>query len=628
MGHNIGSSLGTRDIGAIPAVASSGGSITATGVVAGLIGTALAVAAVAVTASASSTGLIGSASLTAVQAVVSTGSANGLSGSASSTSTQTLTLAASASGPVATTSVISTQTTSGVASGSSPAGSAASTSSQTIPGVASGQGSMGSSTSASTQTSSATAGASGPTGSGSTVALQTLTALGAGVGSAGTADASGGHLATDIDATASVSGLSGSASSASTQTITSSATVSGSTGSASVAVTFPTLSGDGDASGPIGSATSVSTQAITASSVSTGPVGSSSSSLSQALSGAGAANGSAGSSSSSSTQILTSTGIVSGPMGSADSSSIRTINAVVATSGPIASASATAVLSNPGIRDNVGSIQGLDNAMWADAQAYASSNGLRADRSSTGAFNPHQSDCIVWSFEPRERNRLTRGKIEHEGVATATVFVHAGKGPVQALTYAEGLKDALRGRIYGEGESMAEVRIDPLDRQGASFTVSVVIPWKLCQSYISGGQITQPLQHQPDMVECYTEIRKAWRDYVQPSLTGVSTYFDNAPSEEISMPFCMNMISTFAPIAIEMGTLRTEGRIISALHFPPGTGFSALWDAVNVVVEAFDSKTYGNIKFKTPVIGRAGRSDINSWQANVRLPFHFEVNDL
>jgi hypothetical protein len=218
--------------------------------------------------------------------------------------------------------------------------------------------------------------------------------------------------------------------------------------------------------------------------------------------------------------------------------------------------------------------------------------------------------------------------VEHEGVATAQVFVHAGQGPVQALTYAQGLKDALGGKIYGEGESLSEVQIDPLERQGASFTVSVVVPWKMCQNYTTGGQVTPALQPQPDMVECYTEIRKAWRDHVQPSLSGVPTYFDNAPSEEVSMPFCMNMISTFPPFAIEMGTLRTEGRIICALHFPPGTGSSALWDAINVIVEAFDSKTYGNIKFKTPVIGRNGRSDINSWQANVRLPFHFEVNDL
>lgn len=268
-------------------------------------------------------------------------------------------------------------------------------------------------------------------------------------------------------------------------------------------------------------------------------------------------------------------------------------------------------------------LQDVENAMWGELRTYADANSLRTDRGSVGAFNPHTSDCIVWAFKPVERTNLTIKQVEHKGHCRGRIYVPAGSGPLAALTHATAIQALFLGKTYAGAETLAESWVESVQRDGPSYTVDVVIPWEWYECPTGGGLVLAPTQDDGDIVEAYTMVRTVWRDSVQPNITA-TTYFDNTPDGEVALPFIMANISTFEPIPLEVGLIRTSGRVLCAIHFPPGTGFTALWSAIGVIVEAYERKRFGNVTFETPTIGQVGRSTLNSWQASIRLPFHYD----
>jgi hypothetical protein len=79
------------------------------------------------------------------------------------------------------------------------------------------------------------------------------------------------------------------------------------------------------------------------------------------------------------------------------------------------------------------------------------------------------------------------------------------------------------------------------------------------------------------------------------------------------------------PVRLESRTLRMPGSVIAALNHSLGTGVQAANLAASTIEKAFHQLTIRGISFGTPVPTRVGRTPNDTWQTNVRLPFHYDV---
>ena len=66
------------------------------------------------------------------------------------------------------------------------------------------------------------------------------------------------------------------------------------------------------------------------------------------------------------------------------------------------------------------------------------------------------------------------------------------------------------------------------------------------------------------------------------------------------------------------------GRVIAALNLPIATGVQVANTAAPAIAAAFTDCTVRGVVFGTPVTTRVGPTPLNTWQTNVRLPFHYD----
>lgn len=268
-------------------------------------------------------------------------------------------------------------------------------------------------------------------------------------------------------------------------------------------------------------------------------------------------------------------------------------------------------------------LRDVENALRVEAAAWAQSNGLQFHWQNTGAKNPHSGESVAWRFEPGDSERLTASLVQHRGRAEARIYVPAGVGVVRALQLAESIESQFRGRIFAGGVVQDEIAIAKVGREGSSYRTDVLIPWEYDERRVPQG--ATGLHETPGAVVAYQGFRQRWEARVRAPLS-LRTFFDNSPPEDDAPPpWAYATFRTLQPVPVELQTIRVPGRVIAALNFPLGAGVANCETAITTIVQAFDECSFRGTHYGTPVVTRVGRTPLETWQANVRLPFYYEV---
>jgi hypothetical protein len=267
-------------------------------------------------------------------------------------------------------------------------------------------------------------------------------------------------------------------------------------------------------------------------------------------------------------------------------------------------------------------LEQIEAAQRVEASTWAVANGLTLIWGNGAARDPHAQPSLVWQFLPGSQRRVTAATVLHTGRTEGRIYLPAGTGIVDALALAESLESLFRGRIFAGSEMLDEIEVTNRGRDGASWRVDVSIPWEWDEKRIPQG--TVGIHETPGAVIAYQAVRQLWEQHVRGPL-GLVTHWNNEAPKTAQPPFCLAGFRTLQPIGIEMRTIRVPGRVLAGLHVELGTGTAAAEAAITAITRAFDQITYRGIEFGTPLVNRIGRSPINTWQANVRLPFHYDV---
>lgn len=268
-------------------------------------------------------------------------------------------------------------------------------------------------------------------------------------------------------------------------------------------------------------------------------------------------------------------------------------------------------------------LRDVENAMRVEAAAWAQSNGLQFHWENTGSKNPHQAPTLVWRFRPAAGDRLTGSLVQHRGTVEGRLYVPAGSGADRSLQLADGLESLFRGRTFVGGAVQGETSIVKIGRESTSYRTDVVIPWEYDERRIPLGVVG--LHETPGARVAYQAFRQRWESRVRAVLN-LNSFFDNSPPEDDSPPpWAYATFRTMQPVRVETKTIRVPGRVIAALNHPLGEGVANSETAIETIVHAFDECSFRGIHFGTPSVTRVGRTPLETWQANVRLPFSYEV---
>lgn len=265
----------------------------------------------------------------------------------------------------------------------------------------------------------------------------------------------------------------------------------------------------------------------------------------------------------------------------------------------------------------------LENGMRSAAAAWASANGLAFAWDNSPPRNPHSAKTLVWSFRIFSQDRITGSLVLVQGEAVGRIYVPAGTGALDGLALADGLQATFAGMVYGGGDVGPEIAIRHLGREEQSYVFEVAIPWSIDEHRIPIGAIGE--QGAPGAADAYQAFLARWEQTVRAPL-GLRSFFDNSPpSNGDAPPWALVSFRLLGPVAVDMATTRVPGRVIAALNFPLGTGLTDCEAAVATIQRAFDQTTFRGLVFGTPSVTRFGRTPIDTWQTNVRLPFHYDV---
>jgi len=265
----------------------------------------------------------------------------------------------------------------------------------------------------------------------------------------------------------------------------------------------------------------------------------------------------------------------------------------------------------------------VDNAMRGVAKAWAHANGLEFVWDNSPALQP-TGPTLEWAFRSSGSRRLTASTVRTTGVIEAGILVPVGEGLVGGLTRAASLKAAFLGGVFAGASVLDEIATTPSGRhQGTRYRIAVRIPWEFDERRVPQGVVGP--HEAPGELAAYQAFRGRWEQEVRAPIA-LRTFFDNSPAVDDAVPpWALAVWRTLEPIPREMGTLHVPGRVIVALNFPAGSGVDAAEAAITTIVRAFDECSFRGLTFGTPVVTRVGRTPNETWQANVRLPFHYEV---
>lgn len=271
----------------------------------------------------------------------------------------------------------------------------------------------------------------------------------------------------------------------------------------------------------------------------------------------------------------------------------------------------------------------MENALRVAGEAWATSHGLAFVWDNAVAKDPRAVPTLVWEWRPAAPEQLTDLVVRHRGVVDAAVYVAGGTGMLSAdgrgaLQLAESLVGEVAGRLFGGGETLTRVTIGAGRRDGTSYVVPVSIPWEFDERRVPLGAVGP--QGIPGAVAAYQAFRERWHQKIASAPLSLQTFFDNAPPAGTEPPpWAFASFKLLQPVPLEVDSQRVPGRVIAALNFALGSGVAACAAAADAIARAFHQCTVRGICFGTPEVARIGRTPLNTWQTNVRLPFHYDV---
>ncbi len=264
----------------------------------------------------------------------------------------------------------------------------------------------------------------------------------------------------------------------------------------------------------------------------------------------------------------------------------------------------------------------LENALRVAASTWAGVNGYAFAWDNGPPVDPRAAPTLVWTFQTESEERLTGDVVLAEGVATGTLWLPAGRGAVSAIAIAKSLRDAVAGQAFGDGETGSDAAIGPMRRDGPSLLIDVRVPWELDERRRVVGAVG--VQGEASDVVAYQAFRERWEQLVRVPLN-MRTFFDDSPPDAtLAPPWCLASWRTLRPIPLEKHLQRVPGRVIAALNLPLATGVQVANTAAPAIAAAFTDCTVRGVVFGTPVTTRVGPTPLNTWQTNVRLPFHYD----
>jgi hypothetical protein len=265
----------------------------------------------------------------------------------------------------------------------------------------------------------------------------------------------------------------------------------------------------------------------------------------------------------------------------------------------------------------------VENAIRVEAKEWADARGLQFAWDNAAPRDPHAQATLVWAWRPAAApEQLTDLQLRHVGVVEAEIFVPPAKGLLEALAHAESLQAQFAGRLFAGGETLAEVAIGGGRREGASYVLPVTLPWEYVERRVPRGAVG--VHETPGAASAYQAFRQRWESLVRAPLS-LRSFFDNSPAATEAPPWALVGWKLLEPIRIETSTLRVPGRALVALCHPAATGVQAANLAASTIERAFHQVTFRGVCFGTPSVTRVGRTPADTWQTNVRLPFHYDV---
>lgn len=259
--------------------------------------------------------------------------------------------------------------------------------------------------------------------------------------------------------------------------------------------------------------------------------------------------------------------------------------------------------------------------MRVEAQAWAVENGLQFAWDNSSPLDEDRASTLVWEWRESVPVNLTLSRVLHQGTATGRIVVEAAGG-LAAVTLATSLRDRFAGKLFGGGEAKAAVEIRSLGRQDSTSAMAVIIPWEIDLVQVPLGRVAAGAQ--ATELSAYQAFRARWEQRVRAPL-GLPSFFDDSPPKDTdNPPWALCGWRTFRPVQIEQALQRVPGRVIAALSHRLGTGVREANLAAGAIVRAFHECSFGGLVFGTAEVSRIGRSRLNTWQTNVRLPFHYD----
>lgn len=265
----------------------------------------------------------------------------------------------------------------------------------------------------------------------------------------------------------------------------------------------------------------------------------------------------------------------------------------------------------------------VENAMRAAAKSWADANSLVFAWDNATPRDPDAAPTLRWRFGIDDPEQLTDQVVRRSGQVEAAIVLPAASGSHRALALAESLRAEFAGVAFAGGEALAEASIRIDWRDGPSFVVTVLLPWEYYEQAVPSGSVGAVEDATAQVA--IEAVRARWNDLIATPLT-LRSFFDNSPPAATEPPpWAFVSVGLLAPTRIEIGTMRFPGRAVAALHHPLGDGVLAANTAASAVAIAFHQVAFRGITFGTPSVTRVGRTPVDTWQTNVRLPFHYDV---
>jgi hypothetical protein len=267
-------------------------------------------------------------------------------------------------------------------------------------------------------------------------------------------------------------------------------------------------------------------------------------------------------------------------------------------------------------------VAAFENAVRAAGKAFADDESLAFAWDNSPPKDPTAAPTLVWSFGRGLPEQITNLVVVHRGTVDATFWLPLGSGLMRGMELATALGSEFAGEHFAGGQVLHEVQATPLGRDGDSYRTRSVLPWEFVERVVPVGMISNAA---PDALGAVQAIAQRWESAVRAPLN-LTTYDDNSPpAVDAALPYAFRSTRILAPVHLETGLLRVLGRVEAILQHKLGSGVQLAEQQALHIERAFHQITFRGLCFGTPTVTRVGRTALDTWQTNVRLPFHYDV---